>query len=96
MSDANPPSGDIRSYILRLWAEDEPTGRIWRVSLTPIPDGERVGFADLQAAFEFLQGEVSERPGEQASKPVVSHALSKAEGAAEPSANEQGSGIREA
>jgi hypothetical protein len=41
---------DIHSFIVRIWRE-EPTSkadqRIWRGHITPIPQGERVYFKDL-------------------------------------------------
>lgn len=49
------PTRDIRSYILRVWAEEEDGCRVWRASLTAIPGGERLGFANLQMAFRFLE-----------------------------------------
>ncbi len=55
MSDQHPPSGEIQSYILRLWPEGEPGSEVWRASLTHIPDGQRIGFADLESAFRFLK-----------------------------------------
>ncbi len=49
---------EICSFILRLWAEgpaeEQDEGCVWRVSLTLIPGGERMGFADLEAAFHYL------------------------------------------
>lgn len=48
----------ILSYILRLWAEGPPEARVWRVSLTPISGGERLGFADLKTAFQFLTDQI--------------------------------------
>jgi hypothetical protein len=49
------PSHDIRSYILRIWVEEEDGRCMWRASLTAIPGGERLGFASLQMAFKFLE-----------------------------------------
>ena len=55
------PSRDIRSYILRVWAEEEEGRRVWRASLTAIPGGERLGFANLQMAFKFLEEQTRAR-----------------------------------
>ncbi len=55
MSDETQLTGVIQSYILRLWPEGEPGSEVWRVSLTHIPDGQRIGFADLESAFRFLK-----------------------------------------
>ena len=55
MLDQSQTSGEIQSYILRLWPEGDPDAQVWRVSLIHIPDGERIGFADLESAFQFLK-----------------------------------------
>lgn len=43
---------DYHAYLLRLWRED---GENWRVSLQLSRTGERFGFADLQAAVQFVE-----------------------------------------
>jgi len=53
------PPRAIQSYILRIWAEEEEGCRVWRASLTAIPSGERLGFASLQMAFKFLEGQTA-------------------------------------
>jgi len=55
------------SYLLRLWQEsagdppggDPPGGDppLWRASLERPQDGERLGFASLEALFAFLDKE---------------------------------------
>lgn len=42
-----------QSYLLRLWPEDAQ----WRASLQQVATNERVGFADLQSLFLFLQAQ---------------------------------------
>ena len=48
--------GQYQSYLLRLYRP--ATNTAWRVILETIPGGEQQGFADLQAAFEFLRSQV--------------------------------------
>ena len=47
--------GQYQSYLLRLYRPGPQA--LWRVILEAIPAGERQGFADLQAAFEFLRSQ---------------------------------------
>lgn len=42
-----------QSYLLRLWREDAQSP--WRVSLQNVATNERIGFADLQSLFLFVQ-----------------------------------------
>jgi hypothetical protein len=56
---------DYQSYLLRLWREnDEEKG--WRASLESARTGERRGFADLNALFDFLQRQAGVLPGANA------------------------------
>jgi hypothetical protein len=56
---------DYQSYLLRLWREnDEEKG--WRASLESALTGERRGFADLNALFDFLQRQTDVLPGTNA------------------------------
>ena len=45
---------DYQSYLLRLWRADEGEEG-WSVSLESAQTGERRGFADLEAMFDFLR-----------------------------------------
>ena len=65
------------SFLLRLWrvSDEESSYRdvdeaqqrsaitAWRASLQSAVDGERQGFASLEALFHFLQKQTSARPG---------------------------------
>ncbi len=44
-------------YIIRLWAESDQGGWVWRVSLQPVQPRESMplGFASLAEAMTFLQ-----------------------------------------
>ncbi|MAT96581.1 MAG: hypothetical protein CL608_05505 [Anaerolineaceae bacterium] len=42
-----------QSYLLRLWREDAQSP--WRASLQNVATNERIGFADLQSLFLFVQ-----------------------------------------
>ena len=46
---------DYLSYLLRLWRTSTDGQGVWRASLTDPLTGERIGFADLEALFEFLR-----------------------------------------
>ena len=48
------------SYLLRLWQTCDGQTRIWRASLESPGTGERRGFADLQALFDFLSAEIGQ------------------------------------
>ncbi len=54
-------ASQIQSYILRLWPERQADAPVWRVSLTLIPNGERIGFASLESAFQFLKEQIERR-----------------------------------
>ncbi len=51
-----------RSYLLRLWLEsnDPPA---WRAILESPANGERHGFANLQALFTYLEQETQKMEG---------------------------------
>ena len=61
MADENQ---DYRSYLLRLWRVRDD-GERWRAALENVEDGERCGFADLEALFAYLRQACA--PGEAAS-----------------------------
>jgi hypothetical protein len=46
---------DYISYLLRLWRTSTDGQAVWRASLTDPLTAERIGFADLDALFEFLR-----------------------------------------
>lgn len=46
-----------RSYLLRLWRRGGAHA-FWLVSLENPQSGERLGFPNLQAMMEYLQGEL--------------------------------------
>jgi hypothetical protein len=43
-----------QAFVLRMWAEPEPTREVWRFSLEDTQTGERSGFADLEHLAHFL------------------------------------------
>jgi hypothetical protein len=49
------------SYLLRLWLENEQS-RSWRMSLENAHTGERMGFACLDALFDFLYQQIEIPP----------------------------------
>ncbi len=54
-----------RAYMLRFWevrSHDPSRPSTWRFSLEDPHTGDKLGFADLEALFEFLTAEVTE-PG---------------------------------
>jgi hypothetical protein len=55
-----PTPADYHAGLLRLW-RDGPGGA-WRASLQDAESGERVGFADLERLFAYLQRLTSEAP----------------------------------
>jgi hypothetical protein len=59
MTEPEKAEPGIQSYILRLWLEGEAESRVWRVSLVRLPNGQRIGFADLDSAFLFLREQTS-------------------------------------
>ena len=58
--DPNLSNDAVVSYLLRVWREEPPDARIVRVTLARLPDDERLGFADLQSAFRFLQAQLEQ------------------------------------
>ena len=46
------------SYLLRLWQIGDQDRPVWRASLQNSRTGETVGFASLEALFDYLQVEV--------------------------------------
>ena len=46
---------DYISYLLRLWRTSTDGQGVWRASLTDPLTAERIGFADLEALFDFLR-----------------------------------------
>jgi len=55
---------DYRSYLLRLWREEQAPGA-WRASLESVITGERRGFASLDALFDFLRDQIADTAGNQ-------------------------------
>ena len=43
-----------QAYLLRCWAETLAETVIWRFSLEAIPNGKRIGFAELADVLSFL------------------------------------------
>jgi hypothetical protein len=61
--------GRYLSYLLRLWQESAGDLRdgeppLWRASLERPQDGERLGFANLEDLFAFLERETGVGPTE--------------------------------
>ena len=52
MKTCDPP--EYISFLLRLWRENGEDGMIWRVSLENSKTGERMGFANLDLLFNYL------------------------------------------
>jgi hypothetical protein len=50
---------EYRSYLLRLWCVEGDKGRVWRASLQSTQTRKQVGFAALEALFEYLRAETS-------------------------------------
>ena len=51
---------DYHAGLLRLWRER--SGGVWRASLQDAESGERIGFADLERLFAYLQHLTEDRP----------------------------------
>jgi hypothetical protein len=51
---------DYHAGLLRLWREG--AGGAWRVSLQPIGSAQRLGFADLEQLFVYLQKLTADTP----------------------------------
>jgi hypothetical protein len=53
----------LRAYLLRFWKVSSMGSHqapIWRFSLEDPHTGDKLGFADLEALFAFLQAELTE------------------------------------
>ncbi len=48
------------AYMLRLWQVRDNEKMIWRASLESPHTGERLGFANLEALFDFLSAEMGD------------------------------------
>jgi len=59
---AEERGSDYMSYLLRLWRTSTDGQGVWRASLTDPLTAERIGFADLEALFEFLRRQTAPRP----------------------------------
>jgi len=46
---------DYLSYLLRLWRVSDDDKPVWRASLQDPQTGERIGFAGMEALFDFLR-----------------------------------------
>jgi len=55
-------ASDYLSYLLRLWRTSTDGQGVWRASLTDPLTAERIGFADLEALFEFLRRQTAPLP----------------------------------
>lgn len=53
-----------QSYLLRLWQTASEGQQVWQASLEHPGSGERQGFANLQALFDFLVAQTSPKPVE--------------------------------
>ena len=47
-----------QAYMLRLWQDQDETGPVWCASLESPHTGERWGFANVEALFEFVRQEI--------------------------------------
>ena len=47
------------SYLLRLWQREDSGTVVWLASLEGPLTGERRGFSDLEALFDFLRAQTS-------------------------------------
>jgi hypothetical protein len=53
----NAPNPNYRSYLIRLWRENEAAP--WRASLTHVVTGEIHKFATVEMVFDYLHGELT-------------------------------------
>jgi hypothetical protein len=58
-----------QAYLLRLWLASEQGKVVWRASLENPGTGERLGFANLERLFVFLQDQMAAFAEEQEQKP---------------------------
>jgi len=57
------------AYLLRLWQVNDDGKPVWRASLESPQTGERVGFANLEMLFAFLEEKTEElAQGEEPAK----------------------------
>jgi len=71
-SDSNQPAQiDYHAGLLRLWRVG--AGGAWRVSLQDAESGERIGFADLDHLFAYLQRLTGDTPYERATANTTKH-----------------------
>ena len=57
------------SYLLRLWPATVQGQIVWRASLENPHTGERLGFADLERLFAFLQDQTTQLSGDESQRP---------------------------
>jgi hypothetical protein len=57
------------AYLLRLWSANERGKVVWRASLENPQTGERLGFANLERLFGFLQDQTMKLSGDEAERP---------------------------
>jgi hypothetical protein len=55
--------GNYQAYMLRLWQDQAEAGSVWRASLESPYNGERIGFASLEALFDFLKQRAEQSAG---------------------------------
>jgi hypothetical protein len=48
------------AYMLRMWQASSDGRMVWRASLESPHTGERQGFADLRALYDFLESRAEE------------------------------------
>ena len=58
-----------QAYLLRLWPADERGRVVWRASLENPQTGERLGFANLERLFGFLQDQTLKFSGDETERP---------------------------
>ena len=61
MADLRVGHGEQLEYwscLLRLWRVSEKGESIWRASLQNARTGERMGFASLEALYDYLRAEI--------------------------------------
>jgi hypothetical protein len=63
----NQGTPGYRAYLLRLWRVDDGANALWRASLQDVRTGQRLGFANLDKAFAFLQQQITTSPDTQSS-----------------------------
>ena len=48
-----------RSYLLRLWCEQQDGNPVWRASLENVQSGQQHGFAGLEELLAYLMAQIS-------------------------------------